>query len=51
MRVFDIYENGLFKRSIIARSQKAALQELKRLYPYMNEKYFEIKERKLWFSN
>lgn len=48
MKVFDIYISGIYKRSIIARSQKSALDETKRLYPYLNESFFEIKERKQW---
>lgn len=46
MRVFDIYMNGIYKRSIVAHNHKKALEETKKLYPYMNEKFFEIKERK-----
>ena len=46
MKIFDIYMNGIYKRSIVARSQRAALEETKKLYPYMNERFFEIKERK-----
>lgn len=49
MRVFDIYISGIYKRSVIARSQKGALEETKRLYPYMNENFLEIKERKNGF--
>lgn len=48
MRVFDIYISGIYKRSIIARSQKGALDETKKIYPYLNESFFEIKERKQW---
>ena len=48
MRVFDIYISGIYKRSIIARSGKGALEETKKLYPYLNERFFEIKERKQW---
>ena len=49
MRVFDIYISGIYKRSIVARNYNKALEETKKLYPYMNEKFFEIKERKYGF--
>lgn len=49
MRTFDIYISGIYKRSVVARSMKSALGEAKKLYPYLNESFLEIKERKYGF--
>ena len=49
MRTYDIYISGIYKRSVIARGKDKALEETKKLYPYLNEKFFEIKERKYGF--
>lgn len=47
MRVFDVYVDGKYKRSIVARGKEKARQLALEHYPQASET-LEIKERKIW---
>lgn len=45
MKLFDIYIDGKYKRSILATNKNRAFEKLKDYYPSANITEIEIKER------
>lgn len=49
MRLYDIYIDGQYKRSILARGKDHAQKLAEQHYPYvLDDDVLEIKERKQW---
>lgn len=47
MRVYDIYIDGQYKRTILARGREQAQKKAEQHYPYvLDDDLLEIKERK-----